>query len=135
MFPIDFLRMSASSEVTIYMKNGEMLKGILMSIDNYMNLRLKKACLTSKDGKGRSMEEVYIRGIEIKNIQLPDSVMDAAAAIEKDRQYVRIVQPRVVTQPRKESFRRSSDHNRQFQPRNSKSTQLVVKDAGEDWLC
>ena len=57
-------------------KNGESYDGILEGCDNYMNLRLSNVVITSSDGKFSKCQEVFIRGNNVKSIQMSDEVLE-----------------------------------------------------------
>lgn len=57
-------------------KNGESYDGILLGCDNYMNMRLKDVIITSPDGKFSKCPEAFIRGNNIKAIQLTEDLID-----------------------------------------------------------
>lgn len=57
-------------------KNGESYDGILTGCDNWMNLKLKDVIITSYDGKFSKTTEVFIRGNNVKSIQMSDDVLD-----------------------------------------------------------
>eukprot|EP00349_Pseudokeronopsis_sp_Brazil_P002133 CAMPEP_0202964192 /NCGR_PEP_ID=MMETSP1396-20130829/8272_1 /ASSEMBLY_ACC=CAM_ASM_000872 /TAXON_ID= /ORGANISM="Pseudokeronopsis sp., Strain Brazil" /LENGTH=72 /DNA_ID=CAMNT_0049686105 /DNA_START=54 /DNA_END=272 /DNA_ORIENTATION=- len=70
----------------IELKNGETYDGVLVGADNYMNLRLSNVTITSPDGSKFSSckDTLYIRGNNIKNIQMREEVVEKhAAAIKK----------------------------------------------------
>lgn len=49
-------------------KNGESYDGILDECDNYMNMKLSDAIITTTDGKFYKSKQVFIRGNNIKSI-------------------------------------------------------------------
>ena len=62
-----------------------------------------------QDGTARRVNEVYVRGMELKNVQLPNIILDEALAIEKSR-----LESRAALEPRKDigrGFGRSNTRN------------------------
>lgn len=63
----------------IELKNGETLNGELINCDNWMNLTLKNVIQSSSNGESfMKIPQVYIRGLHIKYLRLPDQIMDQA---------------------------------------------------------
>ena len=61
----------------VELKNGETYNGHLASCDTWMNLHLRDAICTSRDGdRFWKVAEVYIRGSTIKYMRIPDEVLD-----------------------------------------------------------
>jgi hypothetical protein len=60
----------------VELKNGETYNGTLQSCDNYMNLNLSGVVCTSRDAdKFWQIESIYIRGITIKYLCVPQETM------------------------------------------------------------
>jgi U6 snRNA-associated Sm-like protein LSm4 len=57
-------------------KNGESYDGILMGCDNYMNIRMKDVIITSADGTFCKCPEIFIRGNNVKAIQLSEDIIE-----------------------------------------------------------
>lgn len=70
-------------------KNGDSYDGILEGADAYMNLRLKDVLVTAGSTLNSSKHpRVYIRGNNIKSIQLPpDIIENHIANMKKKRNY------------------------------------------------
>jgi len=75
--PIKLLHEAESHVVTIELKNGEMYRGYLMDAEDCMNVRLDQVTMTAKDGKESNLEQVYIRGGQIRFIIVPDMLKHA----------------------------------------------------------
>ena len=59
----------------IELKNGETLNGALVNCDPWMNLTLKDVIQSSSNGEDfLKIPEIYIRGIHIKYLRLPEEV-------------------------------------------------------------
>lgn len=63
----------------IELKNGETFNGDLVNCDSWMNLTLSNVIQLNATGDSfMKVPEVYIRGIHIKYLRLPDEIMDHA---------------------------------------------------------
>ncbi|VDN20879.1 unnamed protein product [Gongylonema pulchrum] len=61
----------------VELKNGETYNGHLVSCDAWMNIHLRDAICTSRDGdRFQKMQEVYVRGSTIKYLRIPDDVVE-----------------------------------------------------------
>ena len=77
------LKAAANKPVQIELKSGETYNGILSNIDGYMNLNLRDAILTSRDGENFfKLANIYVRGICIKYIRLRNEVIQQVAGKE-----------------------------------------------------
>ena len=56
-------------------KNGESYEGTLEGCDNYMNIKLKDVILTTAEGKFSKFDIVFIRGNNVKAIQLNEDII------------------------------------------------------------
>ena len=69
----------------VELKNGETYNGILAGCDAWMNVHLREAICTSRDGaKFTRLPEAYLRGNTIKYLRVPDEAL-AKAAEESNR--------------------------------------------------
>ena len=57
-------------------KNGDSYEGTLEGCDNFMNIKLKEVVLTTIQQKFHKFDTVYIRGNNLKSIQLPDDILE-----------------------------------------------------------
>ncbi|KAJ5907717.1 hypothetical protein N7495_000399 [Penicillium taxi] len=74
---LSILVVAHGSGVLVELKSGETLNGTLVSSDAFMNLVLSKVIQTSPDGKQfLELSESYVRGSNIKCLQLSDKVID-----------------------------------------------------------
>ena len=77
--PLSIIRSTVQGPILVELKNGETYSGILGACDNWMNMQLKEAVLTSKDGdKFWKLDEVFLRGNNVKYVRVPDEVIDIA---------------------------------------------------------
>lgn len=77
MLPLSLLRAAESHPMLVELKNGETYNGHLVTCDTWMNINLKDVICTSREGdRFWRMAEVYIRGVNIKYLRIPDHVID-----------------------------------------------------------
>ncbi|KAF7493673.1 U6 snRNA-associated Sm-like protein LSm4 [Sarcoptes scabiei] len=77
MLPLTLLRTAQNHPMLVELKNGETYNGHLVSCDNWMNINLREVICTSRDGdRFWRIPEVYIRGVNIKYLRIPDEVID-----------------------------------------------------------
>jgi U6 snRNA-associated Sm-like protein LSm4 len=63
----------------VELKSGETYSGVLAECDGWMNIHMRDAVLTSKDGdKFWRVPAFYIRGNNVKTIRVPEEVIDIA---------------------------------------------------------
>ncbi|KAI6193487.1 GPI inositol-deacylase [Aphelenchoides besseyi] len=75
--PLSLLKTAQNHPMLIELKNGETYNGVLISCDSWMNVHLRDAICTSKDGdKFMKIPEVYVRGATIKYLRIPEEVVD-----------------------------------------------------------
>ena len=75
--PIKLLHEAENHVVTIELKTGELYRGYLVDAEDTMNCRLETVTVTSKDGKVKVLEQVYIRGAQIRFVIVPGMLKDA----------------------------------------------------------
>ncbi|RLV91199.1 hypothetical protein JA1_004056 [Spathaspora sp. JA1] len=79
MLPLYLLTAAKNKPVLIELKTGETYQGDLINCDPWMNLTLKQVIHTNSNADEFSKEtEVYIRGMHIKYLRIPDEIMDYA---------------------------------------------------------
>ena len=77
MLPLQLLQKAQNHPMLVELKNGETYNGHLVGCDSWMNIHLREVICTSRDGdRFWKMNEVYIRGINIKYLRIPDEVID-----------------------------------------------------------
>ena len=62
---------------TIEIKSGEMFRGYLMEAEDTMNVRLDDVKMTGRDGKVTHLDQLYLRGSQIKFIIVPDMLKNS----------------------------------------------------------
>ncbi|OQR95559.1 small nuclear ribonucleoprotein Sm D3 [Thraustotheca clavata] len=70
--PLSLLHEGEGHTITLELKNGEIYKGHLLEAEDSMNCQLKDVTLTGRDGQLSRLEQVYIRGSQVKLFILPD---------------------------------------------------------------
>jgi small nuclear ribonucleoprotein (snRNP)-like protein len=71
-------------KATIELRTDIMVKGILISVDEWMNMTLNAVTTTRLDGRQESFEWMYLKGRNVRMFHLPRS-LDPAASIEAHR--------------------------------------------------
>ncbi|ETV99459.1 hypothetical protein H310_08142 [Aphanomyces invadans] len=70
--PLSLLHEGEGHAITLELKNGEIYRGHLVESEDSMNCQLKQVTLTGRDGQISRLEQVYIRGSQVKLFILPD---------------------------------------------------------------
>ncbi|OQR94270.1 small nuclear ribonucleoprotein Sm D3 [Achlya hypogyna] len=70
--PLSLLHEGEGHVITLELKNGEIYKGHLLEAEDSMNVQLKDVTLTARDGQLSRLEQVYVRGSQVKLFILPD---------------------------------------------------------------
>ena len=70
--PVKLFHEAKHHVVTIELKTGELYRGYLIEAEDNMNARLDSCQLTAKDGKTAYLEQVYLRGSQIRFAIIPD---------------------------------------------------------------
>ena len=69
----------------VELKNGETYNGVLAGCDAWMNVHLREAICTSRDGaRFARLPEAFLRGNTIKYLRVPDEALAKAAAAEEE---------------------------------------------------
>ena len=63
--------------ITIELKSGSIYRGKLLDAEDSMNIQLKDITHTAKDGKVTHLDQVYVRGSQIRFIVVPDMLKNA----------------------------------------------------------
>lgn len=59
--PLDFVRQSIGSRLTVKLRNNARIKGELVAYDDHLNMMIKDATLKRKD-KNEEKNLIYLRG-------------------------------------------------------------------------
>ncbi|KHC46089.1 U6 snRNA-associated Sm-like protein LSm4 [Candida albicans P60002] len=79
MLPLYLLTAAKNKPILIELKSGETYNGNLTNCDSWMNLTLHNVIQTDSRGeKFMKIPEIYIRGIHIKYLRIPDDIMGYA---------------------------------------------------------
>lgn len=70
--PIKLLHEATPHVVTVEMRMGDVYRGTLTSVEDNMNVQMKRVTLTRRDGKVSHLEHVFIRGSKVRFFILPD---------------------------------------------------------------
>ena len=92
MLPLYLLTNARGQQLSVELKSGEIVEGVLTNVDNWMNLTLsnvkeyKTSLLVDGSNKDQTakedveiltMKEIYLKGIYIKYIKLQDNIIDS----------------------------------------------------------
>uniref|UniRef100_A0A0G4GXL8 Small nuclear ribonucleoprotein Sm D3 n=1 Tax=Chromera velia CCMP2878 TaxID=1169474 RepID=A0A0G4GXL8_9ALVE len=75
--PVKLLHEALGHTITIELKTAELYRGILATIEDNMNMMVEGVTVTAKDGKVTTLEQVYIRGSQIRFVIVPDMLRHA----------------------------------------------------------
>ncbi|KAJ1422649.1 small nuclear ribonucleoprotein-associated protein D3 [Ochromonadaceae sp. CCMP2298] len=80
--PIKLLHEGEGHVITVELKNGEIYKGMLAEAEDTMNCQMKEVIMTARNGRVVRLENVFLRGANIKFIVLPD-LLKSASVLKK----------------------------------------------------
>merc|ERR1712093_157493 len=83
--PVKLLHEGIGHTVTCELKTGEMYRGHLMNCEDNMNAMLEGVTVTGRDGKVTNLEQVCLRGSQIRYFILPDMLRHAPMFKKKGR--------------------------------------------------
>eukprot|EP00745_Piridium_sociabile_P013093 TRINITY_DN196223_c0_g1_i1.p1 TRINITY_DN196223_c0_g1~~TRINITY_DN196223_c0_g1_i1.p1 ORF type:complete len:126 (+),score=11.85 TRINITY_DN196223_c0_g1_i1:61-438(+) len=75
--PVKVLYEGMGHTVTVEVKTGEHFRGVLQNAEDNMNVLLESVTKSAKDGKTSQLEQVYIRGSQIRFLIFPDMLRHA----------------------------------------------------------
>ena len=75
--PIKVLHEAEGHIVTCETSNGEVYRGKLIEAEDNMNCQMASITVTYRDGRTAQLENVYIRGSQIRFFVLPDMLKNA----------------------------------------------------------
>lgn len=75
--PIRLLHEAVPHVVTVETKGGDVYRGTLASAEDNMNVQLRRATRTHRDGRVTPLEHVFIRGSTVRMFILPDILANA----------------------------------------------------------
>jgi len=74
---VKLLHEAEGHPVTVELRNGELYRGHLASVEDSMNCQLTGVVHTGRDGKVTKLEHVYIRGSQLRFLVLPELLKNA----------------------------------------------------------
>jgi small nuclear ribonucleoprotein D3 len=86
------------------MKSGEMFRGFLADAEDTMNVRLDDVTMFSKDGRSMPVEQVYLRGSQIRFVIVP-SMFKNAPMFKR----VRAQAKQRITQQMRDKYKKARD--------------------------
>jgi small nuclear ribonucleoprotein D3 len=86
------------------MKSGEMFRGFLADAEDTMNVRLDDVTMFSKDGRSMPVEQVYLRGSQIRFVIVP-SMFKNAPMFKR----VRAQAKQRITQQQRDKYKKARD--------------------------
>uniref|UniRef100_A0A914XZT0 U6 snRNA-associated Sm-like protein LSm4 n=1 Tax=Panagrolaimus superbus TaxID=310955 RepID=A0A914XZT0_9BILA len=76
LLPLSLIKCAQNSAMLIELKSGETYNGHLVSVDTFMNIHIRDAICTSKDGDVfHRLKELFIRGTSIKVFRVSPEAM------------------------------------------------------------
>lgn len=75
--PIKLLHEASPHVVTVELRMGDTYRGTLYTVEDNMNVQLRRVTHTRRDGKVSNMDHVFIRGSKIRFFILPDILASA----------------------------------------------------------
>ncbi|ODV92455.1 hypothetical protein CANCADRAFT_56115 [Tortispora caseinolytica NRRL Y-17796] len=91
MLPLSLLKFCHNNPITVELKSGEQFQGTLSDSDKLMNLILTDVVQTSSDGKTFiKLPEIFIKGINVKSMQMDNKIVDEGRELERQKREERI---------------------------------------------
>merc|ERR1712072_230675 len=75
--PIKLLHEAEGHTVTLETKTGEVYRGQLLEAEDNMNCYIGSVTMTARDGRTSKLEQVAIRGSQVRFMILPDMLKNA----------------------------------------------------------
>ena len=63
--------------MTLETKSGNVYRGKLIDCEDSMNVQLKDIACTARDGRVTHLDQIYVRGSQIRFIVVPDMLKNA----------------------------------------------------------
>mmetsp|Transcript_13526 Transcript_13526/g.15409 ORF Transcript_13526/g.15409 Transcript_13526/m.15409 type:complete len:119 (+) Transcript_13526:334-690(+) len=70
--PIRLLYEGVKQVITVELKNGDRYRGELSGAEDNMSIQMSSVTHTAKDGRVRKLEQIYLRGNNIRLFVLPE---------------------------------------------------------------
>jgi small nuclear ribonucleoprotein D3 len=86
--PVKLLHEAVGHVITLELKSGELYRGHLMTTEDNMNCLMEGVKVTSRDGKLSQLDQVFLKGSQIRFFVVPDQLRHAPffKAFENKRQ-------------------------------------------------
>ena len=75
--PVKLLHEAVGHVITLELKSGELYRGHLMNTEDNMNCLMEGVKVTSRDGKLSQLEQVFLKGNQIRFFVVPDQLRHA----------------------------------------------------------
>uniref|UniRef100_A0ACD5X0D7 Uncharacterized protein n=1 Tax=Avena sativa TaxID=4498 RepID=A0ACD5X0D7_AVESA len=75
--PVKLLHEAAGHVVTVELKTGEVYRGSMIDCEDNWNCQLQNPTFTAKDGRVTQLEHVFIRGVRVRFVIIPDMLKKA----------------------------------------------------------
>merc|ERR1711935_808508 len=75
--PIKLLHEAEGHTITLETKTGEVFRGQLLESEDNMNCYIGSVTMTARDGRTSKLEQVAIRGSQVRFMILPDMLKNA----------------------------------------------------------
>ncbi|KAJ3010410.1 Small nuclear ribonucleoprotein Sm D3 [Thoreauomyces humboldtii] len=75
--PIKLLHEAEGHIITLELKSGSIYRGKLIDAEDNMNVQLKDILVTQRNGQQSQLEQVYVRGSQIRFLIVPDMLKNA----------------------------------------------------------
>jgi small nuclear ribonucleoprotein D3 len=75
--PVKLLHEAENHVVSIELKSGETFRGYLITAEDNMNCLLDDVTITYNDGKTNKLDQIYLRGSQIRFIVIPDMLKNS----------------------------------------------------------
>ncbi|GAB5589481.1 small nuclear ribonucleoprotein Sm D3 [Umbelopsis nana] len=75
--PIKLLHEAQGHIISLELKTGQLYRGKLYDAEDNMNVQLKEVHVTARDGRVSQLEQVYIRGSQVRFFIVPDMLKNA----------------------------------------------------------
>ena len=75
--PIKLLHEAENHVISCELKSGELYRGYLMEAEDTMNMRLDDVYVTCRDGKQYHLDQVFLRGSQVRFVIIPDMLKNS----------------------------------------------------------
>ncbi|GMM34558.1 mRNA splicing protein [Saccharomycopsis crataegensis] len=75
--PVKLLSEAQGHVISVELNCGDIYRGKLIESEDNMNIQLKDITVTARDGKSNHLDQVFIRGSNIRLLQVPDMLRNA----------------------------------------------------------